>query len=110
MMIGHNTDNLVTGCWIEHMGVNGVTLSNRFAGPDKSSRTEDRCERNRVMNCRIHDVGEIHCYASCVNAFNVSDNEGGALRPVQFRPICHHDSRQHGGPVRADGLDESAVL
>ena len=75
MMIGHNTDNLVTGCWIERMGVNGVTLSNRFAGPDKSKRTEDRCERNRVTNCRIHDVGEIHCYASCVNAFNVSDNE-----------------------------------
>ena len=75
MMIGHNTDNLVTGCWIEHMGVNGVTLSNRFAGPYKSTRTEDRCERNRVTNCRIHDVGEIHCYASCVNAFNVSDNE-----------------------------------
>jgi hypothetical protein len=75
MMIGHNTDNLVTGCWIEDMGVNGVTLANRFAGPDKSTRTEDRGERNRVLNCRIHDVGEIHCYASCVNAFNVTDNE-----------------------------------
>jgi len=75
MMIGHNTDNLVTGCWIEHMGVNGVTLSNRLLGPDKTNATEDRCERNRVLNCRIHDVGEIHCYAACANAFNVSDNE-----------------------------------
>ena len=75
MMIGHNTGNLVTGCWIEHMGVNGVTLANRFAGSDKSTRTEDRCEHNRVVNCRIHDVGEIHCYASCVNAFNATDNE-----------------------------------
>lgn len=75
MMIGQNTGNLVTGCWIEHTGVNGVTFSNRFAGPDKSTRTEDKCEHNRVVNCRIHDVGEIHCYASCVNALNVSDNE-----------------------------------
>ena len=75
MMIAHNTDNLVTGCWIEHMGVNGVTLSNRFSGPDNTSMTADRCERNHVVNCRIHDVGEIHCYASCVNAFNVNDNE-----------------------------------
>ena len=75
MMVGHNTGNLVTGCWVEHMGVNGVTLSNRFSGPDKSSRIDDRCEHNRVSNCRIHDVGEIHCYASCVNAFNVTDNE-----------------------------------
>jgi len=75
MMIGHNTDNLVTGCWIEHMGVNGVTLSNRFQSPDKTSAPEDRCEGNRVLNCRIHDVGEIHCYAACVNAFNVSNNE-----------------------------------
>ena len=75
MLIGHNTDNLVTGCWIEHMGVNGVALSNRFTGPDKANRTEDRCERNRVLNCRIHHVGEIHCYAACVNAFDVSENE-----------------------------------
>ena len=77
MMVGHNTDNLVTGCWIEHMGVNGVTLCNRFSNADKTSATEDCCERNRVLNTRIHDVGEIHCYAACVNAFNVSDNEVG---------------------------------
>ncbi|HUT94221.1 MAG TPA: LamG-like jellyroll fold domain-containing protein [Thermoguttaceae bacterium] len=75
MMIGHNVGNLVTGCRIEHMGVNGVTLSNRFAGANGKSATEDRCEHNRVHDCRIHDVGEIHTYAACVNLFNVSHNE-----------------------------------
>ena len=75
MLIGHNTDNLVSDCWIEHMGVNGVTLSNRFSIPDEPGAARDRCERNRVYNCRIHDIGEIHCYAACVNVFNVSHNE-----------------------------------
>ena len=75
MMVGHNTNNRVAGCWIEHMAVNGVTLCNRFTSPDKKTATQDRCEGNRVHNCRIHDVGEVHCYAGCVNAFNVSHNE-----------------------------------
>ena len=75
MMVGHNTNNRVTGCWIEHMAVNGVTLCNRFTGPDRKTPTQDRCEGNRVHNCRVHDVGEIHCYAGCVNVFNVSHNE-----------------------------------
>lgn len=75
MMIGHNVGNLVTECRIEHMGVNGVTLSNRFSSPGGKIATEDRCEHNRVHDCRIHDVGEIHTYAACVNLFNVSHNE-----------------------------------
>ena len=75
MMIGHNVDNLVTECRIEHMGVNGVTLSNRFSTAGGKSAAEDRCEHNRVHNCRIHDIGEIHTYAACVNLFNVSYNE-----------------------------------
>ncbi len=75
MMVGHNTNNVVTGCWIGHMGVNGVTLSNRFSNAEGTAATEDRCEGNRIHNCRIHDVGEIHCYAACVNVFNASHNE-----------------------------------
>lgn len=75
MMIGHNVGNSVIGCRIEHMGVNGVTLSNRFSSTGGKNATRDRCERNRVHNCRIHDVGEIHTYAACVNLFNVSHNE-----------------------------------
>ncbi len=51
MLIGHNTDNLVTGCWIEHMGLSGVSLCNSFLGPDKVSPTEDRCEIGRA-SCR----------------------------------------------------------
>ena len=75
MMIGHNIGNSVTGCRIEHMGLNGVTLSNRFSSPGGKSATPDRSERNRVHDCRIHDIGEIHTYAACVNLFNVSHNE-----------------------------------
>lgn len=75
MLIGHNTDNLVTGCWIEHMGLNGVSFCNSFLAPDKKSPTLDRCERNRVHNTRVSHVGELHTYAECVTIFNVSSNE-----------------------------------
>lgn len=75
MMIGHNTNNLVTGCWIEHMGVNGVSLCNRFLAPNGKDPTEDRCEHNRISNTRISHVGQLHTYAECVTVFNVSHNE-----------------------------------
>lgn len=75
MLIGHNTDNLVTGCWIEHMGLNGVSLCNRFLAPDKKSPTADRCEGNRIHNTHISHIGELHTYAECVTIFNVSRNE-----------------------------------
>ena len=77
MMIGHNTGNFVEGCWIEGMGVNGVTLANRFPRPASKAKAADTCERNRIRNCRIHDVGQLHIYAACVNVFNASDNEIG---------------------------------
>lgn len=69
MMIGHNVGNLVAGCWIEHAGLNGVSLCNRF------SATLDRCEHNRIHNTHISHIGELHCYAECVTVFNVSSNE-----------------------------------
>jgi hypothetical protein len=75
MLIGHNTGNLITGCWIEHLGLNGVSLCNKFSAPDKQSPTADRCESNRVHNTRISHVGELHTYAECVTIFNVSHNE-----------------------------------
>jgi hypothetical protein len=75
MLIGHNVENLVTGCWIEHLGVNGVSLCNRFLAPNKTDPTADRCEHNRITNTRISHVGELHTYAECVTAFNVSHNE-----------------------------------
>jgi hypothetical protein len=75
MLIGHNTENLVTGCWIEHMGLNGVSLCNGFLAPDKKSPTLDRCERNRIRNTLVSHVGELHTYAECVTVFNVSSNE-----------------------------------
>ncbi len=75
MMVGHNVGNSVTGCLIEHMGVNGVTLSDRFSRASAEGAAGDCCERNRVYNCRIHHVGEIHTYAACVNLFNTSHNE-----------------------------------
>lgn len=75
MIIGHNVSNLVAGCWIEHLGVNGVSLCNKFTAPGGKAPTADRCEQNRVHNCRISYVGELHCYAECITAFNVSSNE-----------------------------------
>lgn len=75
MLIGHNVENLVTGCWIEHLGINGVSLCNRFLAPNKKDPTADRCERNRISNTRISHVGELHTYAECVTVFNVSHNE-----------------------------------
>ncbi|MCX7006894.1 MAG: right-handed parallel beta-helix repeat-containing protein [Kiritimatiellaeota bacterium] len=75
MLIGHNTDNLVTGCWIEHMGLNGVSLCNWFLALDKKSPTADRCEGNRIHNTHISHIGELHTYAECVTIFNVSRNE-----------------------------------
>ncbi|OGV63753.1 MAG: hypothetical protein A2283_09385 [Lentisphaerae bacterium RIFOXYA12_FULL_48_11] len=75
MMIGHNMDNLVTGCWVEHMGLNGVSLCNKFLATDKVSPTPDRCENNRIHNTRISHVGELHTYAECVTMFNVNNNE-----------------------------------
>ena len=75
MLIGHTTDNLVSGCWIEHMGLNGVSLCNSFLAPDKKSPTLDRCEQNRIHSSRISHVGELHTYAECVTVFNVSSNE-----------------------------------
>ena len=75
MMVGHNTDHLVEGCWIEQMAVNGVTLCNRFLPPNVQKRTTDTCQSNKILNCRIHDVGQLHIYAACVNVMNASDNE-----------------------------------
>jgi hypothetical protein len=75
MLIGHNVENRVTGCWVEHMGVNGVSLCNRFLAPNKKDPTLDRGERNRIENTWISHVGELHTYAECVTVFNVSHNE-----------------------------------
>lgn len=102
-MVGHNTDNLVTGCWIEHMGVNGVVLSNRLFTADKKAITEDRCEGNRILNCRFQYIGEIHCYASCVNVFNVSHNEVGYCEmsdSVRYAVTLRGNTgEQYGPPV-----------
>ena len=71
MMIGHNINNTVRGCWIEQMGVNAITLSNRFtdeAGGDIN-------EGHTLTNNKIHDVGQLSLYAACVNVFNSSGNE-----------------------------------
>jgi hypothetical protein len=103
MMIGHNLENQVTGCRIEHTGVNGVTLCNRFANPQGDSPTEDRCEQNRVHNCRIRNVGELHTYAACVNLFNVSHNEISHCElhdSVRYAVTLRGNTgRQYGPPV-----------
>ncbi len=98
MLIGHNLDNLVTRCWIEHMGVNGVTLCNRFSSSDEKKATADRCLGNRIHNCRIHNIGEIHTYASCVNLFNVENNDIGHCEL--------HDSVRYAVTLRGNTGDQ----
>jgi len=74
MMIGHNFQNLIDGCWIEHTGLNGVSLCNRIQ-PSGDKQNTDQCEANRIYNTHISHVGELHCYAECVTVFNASRNE-----------------------------------
>jgi hypothetical protein len=106
MLIGHNTDNLVTGCWIEHTGLNGVSLCNKFLAPGGKGPTADRCERNRTYNCRINNIGELHTYAECVTLFNVSSNEVShcELRDcVRYAVTLRGNTgEQHGPPVTTD--------
>ena len=75
LMVGHNVGNSVQGCWIEQMGVNGITLSNRFGASGGKGPTADRLEDNVLCNNRIHDVGQLCIYAACINLMNGSDNE-----------------------------------
>jgi len=75
IMVGENTYNLVTGCWIEQMGVNGIALSNRFKNDTGPGPTPDKLEHNVLTNNRIHDVGQLSIYNACVNLMNGSHNE-----------------------------------
>jgi hypothetical protein len=106
MMIGHNTDNRVTGCWVEHTGLNGVSLCNRFIAPSGKGPTADRCERNRIHNCRINNIGELHTYAECVTLFNVCSNDVGhcELRDcVRYAVTLRGNTgEQYGPPVTTD--------
>jgi len=103
LMIGHNVGHLVEGCWIEHMGLNGVSLCNRFSAPGGQAPTADRCEFNRILNTRIHHVGELHSYAECVTAFNVASNEVGHCelsRSVRYAvTVRGNTGAQYGPPV-----------
>jgi len=107
VMAGHNIGNVVTGCWIESMGVNGVTLSNRWYDRKKGPPL-GRCEYNRVHNCRIHNIGEIHTYAGCVNVFNVSHNEISHCElydSVRYAvTVRGNTGQQYGPPVSTDHL------
>lgn len=106
MLIGHNVGNTVTGCWIERMGVNGVTLSNRFRAADGKGPTADRCERNRIHNNRIEQVGQLHTYAACVNVFNASHNEVShceLVDSVRYAvTVRGNTGEQYGPPVWVD--------
>lgn len=80
LMVGHNVGNTVCGCRIEQIGISGVTLCNRFSAPGGTSATADRLEHNLLCNNRIHDVGQLGLYASCVELMNCSHNE-----------VCHSE-------------------
>ncbi len=103
MMIGHAVANVVDGCWIEHMGLNGVSLCNRFTAPGGKEPTADRCESNRVHNTRISHVGELHTYAECVTAFNVANNDVGHCdlsHSVRYAvTVRGNTGAQYGPPV-----------
>jgi hypothetical protein len=107
MMVGHNTDHLVTGCWIEHMGLNGVSFSNRSRAPDKKSPTEKRCEGNRIHNTHISHVGEIHTYAECVTVFHASHNEVSHCQldnSVRYAITLRGNTGRQYGPAITNGF------
>lgn len=103
MMAGHNVGNRIVGCWIEHMGLNGVTLSNCWHDRKKVPPILDRCEDNLVYNCRIHNIGEIHTYAGCINVFNAVNNEIGycdLYDSVRYAvTVRGNTGEQYGPPV-----------
>ncbi len=106
VMAGHNIGNRVIGCWIESMGLNGVTLSNRWHDRKKVPPILDRSEHNIVDNCRIHNIGEIHTYAACVNVFNVSHNEIShceLYNSVRYAvTVRGNTGPQYGPPINLD--------
>ncbi len=75
MMVGQNRHHLVYGCWIEQMGVNGITLSNWSAPVMEQSGDAARVEHNILSNNKIHDVGQLSIYCACINMYSASDNE-----------------------------------
>jgi hypothetical protein len=75
MKSSENRHNTVSGCWIEQMSVNGITLCNRFGNPSGKVATRDRLEHNVLTNNRIHDVGQLSIYNACVNLVNGSHNK-----------------------------------
>ena len=75
-MSRHNVSNVVTGCWIEQMGVNGITLCNWVATDSRDRKpNKDRLEYNILTNNKIHDVGQLVVYAACVNLMCGSHNQ-----------------------------------
>ncbi len=97
MMIGEARNNRVESCWIEQMGINGLTLCNRF------NQNESGLSLNHVLtNNKIHDVGQIALYAACINVFNSSRNE--VSHSELFR------SPRYAVTVRGHTLSEEGAL
>ncbi|MDD2598279.1 MAG: right-handed parallel beta-helix repeat-containing protein [Kiritimatiellae bacterium] len=103
LMTEHNVGNTVSGSLIEQIGISGITLCNRFPAAKGFGASVARLEQNLLCNNRIHDVGQLGLYASCIELMNVSYNE-----------ICHSElfnspryaitmrgntGAQHGPPV-----------
>ena len=74
VMVGHNLENSIDGCFIRGMALNGISVSNRALASD-GGPTLDRNEKNRISNTYISHVGELYTYAECVSVFNASYNE-----------------------------------
>ena len=102
MLIGHNTRNEINCCWIEHIGVNGVSFCNRFLAPDNKSPTEDRCEENQIENTRISHIGELQTYAECITVFNAANNEVSHCQldnSVRYAITLRGNTGQQYGPA-----------
>lgn len=74
MMVGQNTGNLVYGCWIEQMGVNGITLSNWSEPVMEKSGNAARITHNVISNNKIHDVGQLSIYWAGIDTYSASQN------------------------------------
>lgn len=100
LMVGHNVSNTVTGCLVEHVGISGLTLCNRFSEPGTKTATLDRLEHNRLCNNRVRFVGELGIYCSSVEIMSGSFNE-----------VCHSeltDSPRYAFTMRGNTFSETA--
>lgn len=112
-MIRHNTESLVTGCCVEHLGVNGVSFCIRFLAPNNRDPTRDRCEHTSFEDRGLSER-TLHRYAVATRAWEFAPDSRRDRRPrlarIAIRSNTSSGARQkrcgqcrvQSGPVPAE--------